>query len=270
MIKFETINGTLCRMVEPTPLQLDSPMPCVVRYIQDCSPMGRYLKRKYAMVINTVAKVSRIGADGRAYSSDKSFVEEVEVLEIIGYPEAEGSKEWALWQAENGKSFEHKTAHHCRIFTMFSETELRVTNEEGEVVEFVDIDRFLSEGAKDGWQLYPPEPQFAVGDWVEFRDIEGIKHGIIEGRREEYNVLCNGVSQSVGDKFIIRKLNPSEIVLDFGNGIRGTIRRYRGEQIRIYDGDINFACLAISYVTEPMQTTVRKLLAAIEEERKKQ
>jgi hypothetical protein len=130
----------------------------------------------------------------------------------------------------------------------------------------------MRECSPDGWQLYEPEPEpkFAVGDWVEFRDIEGIKHGIIEGRREEYSVLCNGVSQSVGDKFITRKLNPSEIVLDFGNGIRGTIRRSRGEQIRIYDGDINIACLAISYVTEPMQTTVRKLLAAIEEERKKQ
>jgi hypothetical protein len=27
MIKFKTINGTLCRMVEPTPLQLDSEFP---------------------------------------------------------------------------------------------------------------------------------------------------------------------------------------------------------------------------------------------------
>jgi len=34
-IKFETINGTLCMMVEPEPLQLDSQMPCAVRLIQD-------------------------------------------------------------------------------------------------------------------------------------------------------------------------------------------------------------------------------------------
>jgi hypothetical protein len=111
MIKFETINGTLCRMVEPTPLQPDSPMPCVVRYIQDCSPMGRYMKRKYAMVINTVAIVSRIGTDGRAYSSDKIFVEEVEVLEIIGYPVVDGSAEWALYQMQNGKTVCNKNNH---------------------------------------------------------------------------------------------------------------------------------------------------------------
>ena len=62
--RFEEHEGQLFRMLEePEPLQLYSPMPCVVRYIQDCSPMGRYLKRKYAMVINTVAMVSRLFLD---------------------------------------------------------------------------------------------------------------------------------------------------------------------------------------------------------------
>lgn len=42
---------------------------------------------------------------------------------------------------------------------MFSETELRVSDGEGETVEFVEIDRFLSDAAKDGWQLYEPKPE---------------------------------------------------------------------------------------------------------------
>jgi hypothetical protein len=153
MIKFETINGTLCRMVEPTPLQLDSPMPCVVRYIQGSSPMGRYLKRKYAMVINTVAKVSRIGADGRAYSSDKSFVEEVEVLEIIGYPVVDGSAEWALWQMKQGHEIINSNGtipfchHEGRILRC------------GDDISW-DIDYWLRiYDDMRGWQLYEEKPQ---------------------------------------------------------------------------------------------------------------
>jgi hypothetical protein len=121
-----------------------------------------------------------------------------------------------------------------------------------------------------------PEPKFAVGDWVEYSDGT-LQQAIIEaysGQPGEQMVYVwhpqTAHSAKTPLQSITRKLDPSEIVLDFGNGIKGTIRRYRGEQIRIYDGDINLACLAISYVTEPMQTTVRKLLAAIEEERKKQ
>ena len=97
--RFEEHEGKLFRMLDkPVPLTPDAEMPCLVRYIQDDSPMGRYLKRKYNMVMNTVAIVSRIGTDWRAHSSDEIFVDEVEVLEIIGYPIAEGSKEWALYQ----------------------------------------------------------------------------------------------------------------------------------------------------------------------------
>jgi hypothetical protein len=277
MIKYETINGKLCRMVEPEPLTPDSPMPCIARIVQDDTAMGKYNRsRCCAEALVKKHLITDVSYGGFVLiESGKVYASECWQYEIIGYPVEEGSHWWALWQAENGKSFEHKTAHHCRIFTMFSETELRVTNEEGEVVEFVDIDRFLSEGAKDGWQLYEPDHDFNVGDWVEFIDAGGHKsQGKYLSNAYDNTILVLDITYNmrcvVPTTKITRKLNPSEIVLDFGNGIRGTIRRYRGEQIRIYDGDINFACLAISYVTEPMQTTVRKLLAAIEEERKKQ
>lgn len=159
-MKFETINGTLCRMVEPTPLTPEATFPCVVRLIQDDSPMGLCNRWKYSEKQDFLKKDWTISSLENNLNKVKDI--HYSQFEIIGYPVEEGSAEWALWQAENGKSFEHKTAHHCRIFTMFSETELKVTNEEGEVVEFVDIDRFLSDGAKDGWQLYEPEPDYVI------------------------------------------------------------------------------------------------------------
>ena len=154
-MKFETINGQLCRMVEPEPLTDKSQFPCVVRLIQDETMLGKAnIRACHPETLANKRICIELTDDGLFMDGNYTYR-----YEIIGYPVADGSKEWALWQAENGKSFEHKTAHHCRIFTMFSETELRVTNEEGEVVEFVDIDRFLSEGAKDGWQLYEPQPE---------------------------------------------------------------------------------------------------------------
>lgn len=124
--------------------------------------------------------------------------------------------------------------------------------------------------AKTGWQLYAepePEPKFAVGDWVEFRDIEGIKHGIIEGRREEYSVFCNGVSQSVGDKFITSKLKPSEVVLNFGSGIKGTVRscEHDGGCVRVISGDRVIAHIMTDVLEQPTCNLVRQLLKAQEE-----
>ena len=45
---FEHINGQLCIMLEkPEPLTKDAKFPCLVRLIQDDSPMGRMNKRAY-------------------------------------------------------------------------------------------------------------------------------------------------------------------------------------------------------------------------------
>jgi hypothetical protein len=280
MIKYETINNQLCRMVEPTPLQLDSPMPCVVRYIQDCSPMGRYMKRKYAMVINTVAIVSRIGTDGRAYSSDKIFIEEVEVLEIIGYPVADGSAEWALYQIRTGKKVVKEgggeqygcSFYKNRLFYLNGSGCLVTKNAIGLIdpcsdKEFLDLD-------KTGWQLYEEkpetakEPAFAVGNWV----TDGVVDGYIaESDNGIAQVKKYGISYSTNVEHL-RKLSPSEVVLDFGSGIKGRIRNVGDGWIWIRDNESlnNIATIDTAKLTEPMQTTVSKLLAAIEEEKKKQ
>jgi hypothetical protein len=122
----------------------------------------------------------------------------------------------------------------------------------------------------DGWQLYEPHHDFNVGDWVEFRDIEGIKHGIIEGRREEYIVLCNGISQSVGDKFITRKLDPSEVVVHIGC-LSGTVAPGCSDAIIMivpigYNGFGDVAIIPVAMLDAPTRSLVGKLLKAQEEE----
>jgi hypothetical protein len=360
-MKFETINGTLCRMVESELLTPEANFPCVVRLIQDDSPMGR--NNDFYATSHLLAHIEIInGLDAIHFVRWQGIKTYYSRFEIIGYPVADGSAEWALWQMKQGKKVCHKSytmkTTHCAIndesqVVIFT-TPYSVANG-GDVVchadEWLDRREYgCGVDERTGWQLYKepkpetakepeivahkqranclvcgkvieglldghatvsikrysisslyestyshycgkcflelgfdkterelrnrqqpivepePEPKFAVGDWVTDGVVDGYIAELDNGIAQ---VKKYGISYSANVEHL-RKLSPSEVVLDFGSGIKGTIRRYRGEQIRIYDGDINFACLAISYVTEPMQATVRKLLAAIEEERKKQ
>lgn len=96
MIKFETINGTPCRMVEPTPLQLDSELPCVVRLIQDDSRLGILNKLLHEGCYHEIYlctscnyQVCHILINGEEY--DDFYPK----YEIIGYPVVDGSHWWA-------------------------------------------------------------------------------------------------------------------------------------------------------------------------------
>ncbi len=174
--RFEEYEGQLFRMLEePTPLTPDAEMPCLVRLIQDDSLMGRYNRdASYSDVIGKLYVAQKIKENPyysntlHAYYKDSngkdSCIASIHQLEIIGTFVEEGSKDWALYSAMNGKSFVHKDAKQCRIFTMFSERELRVSDGEGETVEYVEIDEFLNDAAKDGWQLYEPEPKPLLAD----------------------------------------------------------------------------------------------------------
>lgn len=102
-IKFETINGTLCRMVEPTPLTPEATFPCVVRLIQDDSPMGLCNRWKYSEKKDFLRKYWTISSLENNLNKVKDI--HYSQFEIIGYPVVEGSKEWALHQMMQGKKF---------------------------------------------------------------------------------------------------------------------------------------------------------------------
>lgn len=169
MIKFEEHEGLIFKMLDkPEPLTVDAEMPCLVRLIQDDSPMGLCNRWKYSEKQDFLKKDWTISLLENNLNKVKDI--HYSQFEIIGYPVEEGSRWWALYSAMNGKSFVHKDAKQCRIFTMFSERELRMSDGEGETVEYVEIDEFLNDAAKDGWQIYKepkPEPLLAdakVGD----------------------------------------------------------------------------------------------------------
>jgi len=95
MSNFEIINGVRCRMVEPEQLQKDSKFPCAVRPINDKSKKGSYNRwtnrhlLKYIEIINSTAKMADGTPDGYMPYCDHLGGINIEVVEIIGYPEAE-------------------------------------------------------------------------------------------------------------------------------------------------------------------------------------
>ena len=107
MIRFEERDNQLSRMLEkPVPLTPDAKMPCLIRLIQDDSPMGRYNKAyseyKYGVKLGCCLLpiiATHIGKNGVV--NDIEW--DINRYEIIGYPVADGSKEWPLYQMMQGE-----------------------------------------------------------------------------------------------------------------------------------------------------------------------
>ena len=103
MINFKEHDGMLFKMLEePTPLTPDADMPCLIRLIQDDSPMGRYVKQcwghdKLFMREHTIYGINADMAANVGVAKDTPI--SIHMFEIIGTFVKEGSAEWAFgWQ----------------------------------------------------------------------------------------------------------------------------------------------------------------------------
>ena len=98
MIKFEEHDGLIFKMLDkPTPLTPDAEMPCLVRLIQDDSPMGRLNKRNYDESLNKIECATGYNKMLKMPFNNMPFA--IEKFEIIGTFVKEGSAEWIFgWQ----------------------------------------------------------------------------------------------------------------------------------------------------------------------------
>jgi hypothetical protein len=170
MIKYETINGTLCRMVEPEPLTPEANFPCVVRLIQDDSPMGKLNKKQvdyyYGVALKLCLRPVLVKSidDGSKFDTPWEYCR----YEIIGYPVADGSLEWALYQIRSGKKVVKEgggkrygsPVYENRLFYLNGSGCLVTKNAIG-LIDPCSEEEFLSLD-ETGWQLYTepkPEPE---------------------------------------------------------------------------------------------------------------
>ena len=179
MIKFEEHDGKLFRMLEePVPLTLDAEMPCLVRLMQDDSPMGKHNKdlhgfdtgRLTPKICTEVIDVNDLSDNNRGSVRYGEFISCLYYhyaclyyhYELIGTFVEEGSKDWALYQMMKGKMVCHKKFPSI-IYCKYASKIMR------EVrcgwVDYMSIDAWLNVAHKNGWQIYkepkeePPKEQ---------------------------------------------------------------------------------------------------------------
>ena len=179
-MKFEEHEGQLFRMLEkPVPLAPDSKLPCLVRLIQDDSPMGRFNKMHSftGNILQNTYLAQRVTDYSKHANDGKMPINCYAHYEIIGYPVEEGSAEWALWAMMDGKkvwSFD--------VIDIIGEGYVAMGKwESSEVIafhfvntdtnyecnDFMSIDEFLSKHRSSGWQIYKehaPEPKPLLAD----------------------------------------------------------------------------------------------------------
>jgi len=214
MIKFKEQDGMLFEMLDkPVPLTADAEMPCIIAFIQDDSPMGRYVKQCWGhdeafMREYTICSINADMAAKVGFPKDTPL--SIHMLEIIGTPVKEGSSEWAWYQMMQGKKV-FRVEWGCDMYCQYTNNEI-ITLRYGISSTINTVEEWIANAkrADFGWQIYKePEPQHAkepmadcenckhvctnsnidhchmyepkpeseykVGDWVEFIDAGGRK-----------------------------------------------------------------------------------------------
>jgi hypothetical protein len=224
--RFEEHDGKLFRILdEPVPLTPYAEVPCLIRLIQDDSPMGRTNK----LMSSTAKCLDMIytAINVESYSVESS-VRELPfhchaVYEIIGYPVEKGSNDWALYQMMQRKMVCHKKSPsitYCE-HSGYIRREVRYN-----CVDHMSVSVWLNGADKNGWQIYKePELKYKAGDFVEIRNwysgtkhlaqIDSIDHEIHIGSHR-FDTNGNSTMERLPQLKIIRKLKPSQVVVEIG------------------------------------------------------
>jgi len=185
----------------------------------------------------------------------------------------EGTLTWAVQMMKMGASV-------LGYGGKFTYTDGRIFTTGG-CIYSTSIENFIYQMSADysvGWEIFEPQSQkFKIGDYVEVEydgDLHYYKVIKTNEQRDTLSIGFNGMFRTihsdgsinmVGIK-LIRKISPHDVVLNFGNGVKGTIKISgdRSDMIQVYGAGERFymAKLMIDKLTEPMKSLVLELLKA--------
>ena len=124
---------------------------------------------------------------------------------------------------------------------------------------------FISHAEANGWQIHEPEPEFKVGDWVEFnpgnnpKQVEIVE---VDGDNLYYNIMYAGVmiKAHIYASAIIRKLSPFDVEVDFGFAKGRILSRMSGDVKVLNNKSVVIASIIVSEITNP---TTRSLVESL-------
>ena len=284
MIKFKEHDGMLFEMLDkPTPLTPDAKMPCLVRLIQDDSPMGKHNKdlhgfdpeRLAPKICTEVVDINDLSDTNRGSARCDGFMSiQYYRYELIGTHVKEGSNDWALYHAING---EIVTMDDCGIYKIQDgklwecfpndSNEWRVVADDGYSywLEYIHDNT--------GFKIYTepkPEPQYKVGDWVKYDTDSYLQ--VIEPSDKE-RTLCKTLS-GVGVivypyTSLLTKASPSEVVVHIGC-LSGTVSFADADRFilrGIGNSEMDNACIMFKMLDSATCVLVESLLKAQDEEK---
>lgn len=172
---------------------------------------------------------------------------------------------------------------------MGKRNKLRFTKEAlDDIDNMLGIDQFVQAtfGIYVGFNIYcyeilgyivKPKPEYEIGDWVEHNDskeqakithIASKDYDAIEVKFIESGELEIYSLDEMNKEF--HTIYPKDVILDFGSGIKGTIRRNKHfkASIKVIYGDCDkgeYHAIDINPLSEPMKSIVIELLKAQEE-----
>ena len=289
MIKFEEHDGKLFRMLEePVPLTPDAEMPCLVRLIQDDSPMGRLnlyaydAKELTPKICTEVIGVNDLSDYNRGSVRCDGFIScQHYHYELIGTFVEDGSKDWALYQMMQGEKV---------TFLDYPNRILRLVN--GYIQDSINDgfwnrksgDEFLSYASSPGWQIYkehePSKPKYRVGDSViceyhrsplpkqiSYERVIDVDDVTVITQSQNGNVCVYDINGNHGDIngwHIDRVISPSEHIVTIGC-LSGTVERHDGNPtywFKLRSSEYNYALISIEMLDTQTRELVESLLKA--------
>lgn len=160
MIKFEEHDGKLFKMLDkPVPLK-EKNTDVLVQFITH-GVIGEYVMEHWldCNQKNVPIYVENVDSDGDVTVCIENGNEHhccpFPMFEIIGYPVADGSKEWALYQMMQGKMVCHETSP-WDWYRMYSDHAIQ-----NRTVGYMDrVSAWLESTVQSGWQIYTePKPE---------------------------------------------------------------------------------------------------------------
>jgi hypothetical protein len=266
MIEFKKHDGMLFKMLdEPVPLTPDAEIPCLVRFRMPFSKRFRGKHEGVAFFCDAIKKNPLYGNRLYAYETRRvGCIAEPRELEIIGYPVADGSKEWALYQMMQGEAV-----------TFFDQPNriLRLVN--GYIQDSISDgfwnrrsgNEFLSYASSPGWQIYEePKPTFKVGDWVKYGIDTYLR--VIEASGAE-RTSCKTLSGTILYPYTscLSKIDPSEVKVKLE--LIGKVRKIEGNNraFELIDEDGVATVIGWQQIKNPTtRSLVESLLKAQKEE----